>query len=283
MLKDGKQLKDNSVAEAKAETVWTQDLIKRTGAVPFTANQSMGSQRLTTLGAPVAATDAARLQDVQNIPWKESCRCASTANIDLVTGTLLTIDGVSLSAGDRVLVKNQTSPGNLEENGIYIAAVGAWSRAADNDSTVEMQGAVVAVDEGTAQADTRWAQTEDGVTVDTDDVVWVNIGGITAPAYPVSSNKEMAALLTSSDEEKATNTTVATTPQGDGYVKVEVNGAGQTVGDGAKTKDCYFSADSGTTAKSIANIAAGDELFWNGSIAGFELATTDLIDFHYTV
>lgn len=279
---DGKQLKDGSVAEAKAATAWTQDLIKRTGSVAFTSDQSMGGQKLTTLGAPVNPGDAARLQDIQNIPWKESCKAASTANIDLSTGGELTIDGIGLTSGDRCLVKNQSGP-NEEENGIYIVASGSWSRSADNDSTQEMQGAVVNVDEGSTQEDTRWAQTEDDVTVGTDDVTWVNIGGVGAPAYPTSGNKAMVALVTTGDGDKATNTTVAATPAADGYVKVEVNGVGCEVGDSSKLKDCYFSADSGSTAKSIANIASGDELFWNGSVIGYELAVTDVIDAFYNV
>lgn len=279
---DGKQLKDGTVTEAKAATAWKQDLIKRTGSVAFTGDQSMGGQKLTTLGAPTAPGDAARLQDIQNIPWKESCKAASTANIDLSTGGELTIDGIGLTSGDRCLVKNQTG-GSEEENGIYIVAVGSWSRAADNDSTVEMQGAVVNVDEGSTQADTRWAQTEDDVTVGTDDVTWVNIGGVSSPAFPTSSNKAMVALVTAADGAKATNTTVASTPAGDGYVAVDVNGVGCEVGDGSKLKDCYFSADSGSTARSIAAISAGDELYWNGSIIGYELAVTDVIDLFYTV
>lgn len=51
---------------------------------------------------------------------------ATTGNVDLSTGGLLTIDGVATSAGDRVLVWQQTTG---SQNGIYTAAAGAWSRA----------------------------------------------------------------------------------------------------------------------------------------------------------
>ena len=64
---------------------------------------------------------------------------------------------------------------------------------------------------------------------------------------------------------------------------VFVNGLAVRVGDGVKTKDCYFSADDGATARAIAAIATGDKLFWVGSVAGYQLATTDLIDFDYGV
>ena len=276
---DGKQLKDGTVAEAKAATAWSAELVKRDGSVAMTGNFNGGSQRYINLGAPSAASDAARLQDIQNIPWKESCRCASTANVDESTGGLLTIDDIGpLTAGDRVLLKNQSDD---TENGIYVAAVGAWSRAADNDSTEEMQGAVVNINEGTLNADTRWAQTEDDVTVGSDTVTWVNIGGAAAPSYPVSSNKEMTASVGSGNYQLATVTTMAATPSGNGYVMVFINGHMVVVGDGVRTKECYFSSDSGASARSIAAIAAGDECYWNGTIAGYDLAASDIVDFYY--
>lgn len=81
---------------------------------------------------------------------KDAVRVASTANIDLATGGLLNIDGIVLVAGDRVLVKNQTDP---TENGIYEAAVGAWSRSSDADANEEVtQGMSCLVSEGNTNA-----------------------------------------------------------------------------------------------------------------------------------
>lgn len=77
---------------------------------------------------------------------------ATTA--DIVLSGLQTIDGVTLTAGRRVLVKNQTV---TTENGIYIAASGAWSRAADLAAgSVAVPGALVAITAGTSQGDTLW-------------------------------------------------------------------------------------------------------------------------------
>jgi hypothetical protein len=100
---------------------------------------------------------------------------------------------------------------------------------------------------------------------------------------PTTANKEMSCSVTSSDGDAATATAITSTPALDSYVAVLVNGISYTVGDGVKTKDCYFSNDGGTTARSISAIAATDTCHWNGSIAGFQLAASDTIDFNYIV
>ena len=118
-----------------------------------TAAVNMNSQRLTGLAAASGGTDAVtltQLQDAtQNRGFKDPVRAATTANISL-TGTQ-TIDGVALVAGDRVLVKDQTTG---SQNGIYTVAAGAWVRAVDFDSSADAQpGSIVPVTEGTANAD----------------------------------------------------------------------------------------------------------------------------------
>jgi hypothetical protein len=98
---------------------------------------------------------------------------------------------------------------------------------------------------------------------------------------PNTSNKGMTASVTTADGQPACATAIAATPSGGSYVRVSVNGMGQNLGDGVKNTDCYFSADSGTTARAFSAIVSGDLLYWNGSIAGFQLAATDKIDFEY--
>jgi len=70
---------------------------------------------------------------------KDACRVASTANIVIATGGLIAVDGVTVAAGDRVLLKNQTLPA---ENGIYVAAVGAWVRSTDCDEDAEVTSGI---------------------------------------------------------------------------------------------------------------------------------------------
>jgi hypothetical protein len=101
---------------------------------------------------------------------KVPVRVATTANITL--SGLQTIDGIALAAGDRVLVKNQTSN---PENGIYNAAVGAWTRAVDADASNEFaDGCVVNVRQGTLNAGKRYQLSmSTPFTLGTSAMVWV--------------------------------------------------------------------------------------------------------------
>ena len=84
-----------------------------------------------------------------------------------------------------------------------------------------------------------------------------------------------------SNDGDTTGATITYTPFSDSAVIVKINGLQTNLGDGAKDQACYFSADGGVTAKSSIDIAAGDTLYWMGSLAGYELDATDEIDLVY--
>jgi hypothetical protein len=96
-------------------------------------------------------------------------------------------------------------------------------------------------------------------------------------------NKNMVAMVTAIDCDKATDTVVAVTPALGSYVQVDVNDVGVDVGDGVKTAKCFFSGDGGATARAIVDIVAGDTMHWVGSVAGWQLAAVDRINEHYLV
>jgi len=145
-----------------------------------TASVSMGNQRLTSLAEPSAASDAATKNYVDSVASgldvKGSVRAASLAANIAVTYTATggasgrgqitlapnTLDGVSLAAGNRVLLKAQTTG---PQNGIWVVttlgtgANGIWDRATDFDTDAEVSdGAFTFVEEGT-QASSGWVLT----------------------------------------------------------------------------------------------------------------------------
>ncbi len=110
----------------------------------------------------------------QSLDIKDSVVVATTANITL-SGTQ-TIDGYSVQAGERVLVKAQT---NSAENGIYVCAAGSWARAADADANAEVtSGMFVFVERGTLGADNGFVLTTDGsITVGTTGLAFTQFSG----------------------------------------------------------------------------------------------------------
>jgi hypothetical protein len=159
------------------DSVRYEQVILRDGSQAFTAAQSMGGFKLTNVADPTANGDAVNLgymnARLSGLTPKAPARAATTANITLSGAQ--TIDTVSVVAGNRVLVKNQTLP---EENGIYVAASGAWARATDMDSLTpfdEFNGAWTSIQEG-SQAGQVYVQYGTVATVGTDPVnfAWYN-------------------------------------------------------------------------------------------------------------
>lgn len=139
---------------------------------------SFNNVKITNLAAPTSDNDAATKAYVDaarmGLDVKASVRVATTANITL-SGTQ-SIDGISVIAGDRVLVKNQSA---ASENGIYVVAAGSWSRASDANSDAKVTtGLFTFVSEGTAHADSGWVlTTNDTIILDTTNLAFAQFSG----------------------------------------------------------------------------------------------------------
>jgi hypothetical protein len=138
---------DKAKLDAATASNTNSTIVMRDASGNFAANV-ITANRVTGLSAPSSGSDAATKDYVDaarsGLDVKDSVRAATTANITL-TGAQ-TIDGVSVVAGNRVLVKDQTTG---SQNGIYICAAGAWTRSTDMPAASTAAGNFVFVEEGT--------------------------------------------------------------------------------------------------------------------------------------
>lgn len=186
----------------------------------------------TVATAPVGTTDVVNKQYLEyfaaGLSWKQPVLCATTANITL--SGVQTLDGISTTAGSRVLVKNQTA---AAENGIYISAAGAWARSDDANTWNELVSAMLFVEEGSTLAGKAFYCTaQQGGTLGTTAVNWSNFSvaasytagtgltlaasqfsitntGVTAATYGSASSVPVVAVNAQGQITSATNTAIA--------------------------------------------------------------------------
>ena len=200
-----------------------------------TSAVSFNSQRITAVANPTVATDVVNLQTLdarlqgQNA-LKDPVRLVLVAN-DTLSG-LAARDGVTPIAGDRVLATAQTT---ATQNGIWVAASGAWTRATDADASGEIvPGTQVAVREGTVYADSLWSITSDVTPI---------IPGTTAHTWTYVT--KVSDIVAGAGLTRAGNTLNVATTAGSGITvnaddiaadfTVVVRKAAFTIGDAAAT------------------------------------------------
>jgi hypothetical protein len=235
----------------------TQTLTNKTlgSGTSLSANLDANSNKIINLTTPTASTDAANKAYVdsvsQGLDVKQSVRVSTTANVDLSTALEAgdVIDGVTLVAGNRVLVKHQTS---AADNGLYVVqASGAAARSDDaNISSEVTAGFFTFVEEGTLYGNTGWVLTTDNpITLGTTELTFTQFSGtgtftaaagltLTGTAFSVDvtpSSGEPSLINTGGAVEVKVNTTdgLEVTASGVGIN----NGTGLTFSSGALVFD----------------------------------------------
>ena len=139
---------------------------------------SLNSQKITNLATPTADNDAASKSYVdsvsQGLDVKDSVKVATTANITL-SGTQ-TIDGVAVSADERVLVKDQST---ASQNGLYLCKASTWTRTDDLAAGSNAAGMFTFVEQGTVNADNGFVCTSNSgsAVTGTNNLVYAQFSG----------------------------------------------------------------------------------------------------------
>ena len=190
------QIKNSNIITALiANDAVTSSKLDQTGTFDF----SGGSLSVATPTADGHATTKAYVDSlVSGLHWKDAARVATTASLSVTynngssgVGATLTatgngaisIDGVSLSSGDRVLVKDQSAA--KEQNGLYqVSTVGDAStafvltRTTDADTPAKLASLAIFVLEGTSNSDAGYVLTSDGISaIGTDAIEFAQFSG----------------------------------------------------------------------------------------------------------
>ena len=210
------------------------------GTQAMAANLNMGSNNIINLTDPTSAQQAATKNYVDNaiqgITEVKTAVQVATVGANITLSGLQTIDGYTTIAGDRVLVKDQTTG---SQNGIYVAAAGAWSRSPDaNTSAQVVAGMFCFVLNGTANSDM-------GFILITPNPIVLGTTSLSFTQFTGAAN-----VVAGNGLQKAANT-----------LSVEANGTTITVNaSGIKVSDTYAGNTSLTT---LGTVATGT---WQGGV-----------------
>lgn len=213
----------------------TNSTINSTTIGAITPSTGVFTNIATTTGtittAPASANDIANKQYVDfyaaGLSWKQPVVTATSANITL--SGLQTINGVTVVAGDRVLVKDQNT---ASQNGIYIASATAWTYAVGADDWAEYVGAIVFVSSGALNGTAWYSTAQPGGTLGVTALNWSNFSvassftagtgltltgtvfsitntGVTAATYGSASSVPVIAINAQGQATSVTNTSIA--------------------------------------------------------------------------
>ena len=281
--------------------VVTDSIIGKTAGVTITAigtNQpvtlvptgtgtvSVSSKRISDLAIPTASTDAATKQYVddlaQGLAIHAPCKVGSTATFASMSGgtvtydngtsgvgatltttsAITTIDSISLSTNDRILIKDEVDEAH---NGIYVyTSSTVLTRADDFDTATEIAGGdFTFISQGTVNNDTGWVNTDPVTTVGTDPIYFVQFSG--AGTYTAG-----AGLTLTGTEFSVTDTAITPGSYGNGThtATYTVNSRGQLTSGANVAITANAEALTGT---SIASGVTGSSLTSVGTLGSLDV------------
>lgn len=204
-------------------------------AVDVQTSLDFGSVRkILNLPAPTNAGDAVPKSyvdsAVEGLAWKDNCRVATQSNVSLASPGA-TVDGITMAANDRVLVRAQTSQ---PENGIYIwnGAAVPMTRSLDANASAELEQAILTVDEGTSGGST-YRQSTINFVIGTGNVVWVAFG--TSAGAATESSPGVAEVATQGETDAGTDDVRFVTPLKLKTAATTLKRFSQAIGDGSAT------------------------------------------------
>lgn len=223
----------------------------------------------------------------EGLDVKQSCKVATTANITL-SGTQ-TIDGVAVSADERVLVKDQST---ASQNGIYLCKASSWVRADDLATGADAAGAFTFVEQGSTNADIGFVCTTDTATVGTNNLsfsTFSSSGNVTAGDGLDKSGNELSldlkangGLVIESTElalDLAASSITGTLPVTKlTSLTATVTELNKLDGLNSTTTELNTCTDGDTSATST-TLAAADRMVVNDNGTMVQVALTDLVTF----
>ena len=223
----------------------------------------------------------------EGLDVKQSCKVATTANITL-SGTQ-TIDGVAVSADERVLVKDQST---ASENGIYLCKASSWVRSDDLATGANAAGAFTFVEQGSTNADIGFVCTTDTATVGTNNLsfsTFSSSGNVTAGNGLDKSGNELSldlkangGLVIESTElalDLAASSITGTLPVTKlTSLTATVTELNKLDGLNSTTTELNTCTDGDTSATST-TLAAADRMVVNDNGTMVQVALTDLVTF----
>lgn len=196
----------------------------------------MGSaSRITNLPDAVAAQEPVTLAQLNAVQegtnWKDSVRVSTQGNLNLASPGA-TIDGITMSSGDRVLVRLQTSQ---PENGIYVwtGAASAMTRTADCSTSIELEQAIALVEEGT-NAGISYRQTLINFTLGSGNIAWT-VAFQTVPSAS-ETQQGIAEIATQAETDAGTDDVRFVTPLKMATYSGRVKKFSALIGDGSATQ-----------------------------------------------